>query len=469
MNSYHHKTGLSKKLPLALGMCLSLLLFSACGLGAILDKQTEDTAQPPSSPQTAQEIPANTEAPTESTRAAVTPREWKSNWLHFGVDDQFSSYKPDETQIDKGNVADLQLVYGAGCDDGLFTVIGATPALYQGLMLVTYAGGNLEAGSPYTGLVDWDFGEQAYAWAPPPVVSTDGIVYYLYVTADSSSKLFALDSATGQKIWEGPTQFKTGFNYDAQVTVDEENGMLYVIEDQFSDGRLFGLDRATGEIKWFMGGVRDRTNPRFMGTFVPFKDNRLFVPAVIPEEVGDRTRMVSVDPSTQQIITKYDLPEELHVGWGAGWYGVCNNHLYETLEEGSREATVLVAHPLDQPDIAWQRDIPAQTARFACDPQEDTLFVPTTKSLLALNASTGDLLWEHNSLDQVFTPTIANGVVYYLSDTNMYALNQEDGSQLFRYPLGTNADPSTGVVVNDGLAIFSGSGGTCDFYVLGLQ
>ena len=105
---------------------------------------------------------------------------------------------------------------------------------------------------------------------------------------------------------------------------------------------------------------------------------------------------------------------------------------------------------------------------MACDAQQNIVYIPTDLGLLALDASTGEVKWEHKSLKGVFSPTIANGVIYYISDTNMYALDQKDGKQLFRFPLGINADPSTGVAVNDGLVVFSGTGGDCDLFVLGL-
>ena len=237
----------------------------------------------------------------------------------------------------------------------------------------------------------------------------------------------------------------------------------------FGDGRLYGVDRATGEVKWYLGGKQHEEGVTFVGSFIPIKDDKLFVPARVPEERGKRLRMVRVDPLTQQIDMQYEVPEELSLSWGVGWYGLCKDHVFETYQDSAREATVLVAHSVDQPNISWQTNIPAQSGRFACDPQKDILYVPTKKSLLALKAGTGALIWEHKSLNSVFTPTIANGIVYYISETNMYALDQEDSSQLFRYPLGVNADPSTGIAVNDGLVIFSGSGGTCDLYVLGLK
>jgi len=395
---------------------------------------------------------------------------WKNNWLHFGVDSQFSSFNPNESEINNENVDGLVLLDGRGCEDGYFSVIGGTPALFQGQYIITYAGGFLEAGDPASGNLLWQFGEQAYAWAPPPVVSTDGIVYYLYVTADASSKLFAVDIETGQEIWQAATQFKTGFNFDAQVTVDEKNDLVYVLEGTFGDGRLFAVDRKTGEIAWFLGGSRTQDEKMtFVGTIVPMQADKLYIPAEVKMEHSRRLHMVRVDVLTQEVDLQYDISEELSLSWGVEWYGLCNDHVFETYQENSRQATFLVAHPLDHPEITWQMQIPAQSGRFACDTSKDILYVPTDESLLALDGATGTRIWEHSSISRIFTPTIANGVIYYISDTNMYALDQEDGQQLFRYPLGVGADPSTGVLVNDGLVIFSGSGGTCDLIVLGLE
>ncbi|MDD5370687.1 MAG: PQQ-binding-like beta-propeller repeat protein [Anaerolineaceae bacterium] len=402
--------------------------------------------------------------------AAPHPLEWQNNWLHFGVDCQFSSYNPNETRITRENVASLQQVGGLGCNDAVFSVYGGTPALYHGRIIITYAGGQLESGDPFTGNMSWHFGEHAYGWAPPPVVSTDGIIYYLYVTPDASAKLYAVNAETGQKIWEAPTQFKTGFNNEAQVTVDEKNGLVYIIEDMFGDGRLYALERSTGEIKWFLGDKRqEQEKMTFVGSFVPLMADKLYVPAAVPIEHSKRLHMVRVDPTTQALDLQYDIPKELNLSWEVGWYGICNSHLLETYQDSSRKATLLVAHTLDQPGITWQINVPGQSGRLACDTQKDLVYLPTDDGLLALEANTGKIVWNHKSIKSVFTPTIANGILYYISDTNMYALDQANGSQLFRYPLGTEGDASTGVAVNDGLVVFSGSGGTCDLIVLGLK
>lgn len=475
MNTNTRKTQIKKIsclfLTLGLGISLACRLSSSATPQVVIPGLPPATEIIPAEPGVLEtsEIGEPTVEPTTQPTTAPPALEWDYNWLHFGMDSQFSSYNPNETKITKENIASLKRVWGAGCDDGLFSVYGGTPALYEGSIIVTHAGGKLEAGDAYTGEKDWDFGENAYGWAPPPVVSTDGIVYYLYVTTDASAKLYAVQAETGQQIWEAGTQFKTGFNNDTQVTVDEKNDLVYILEDMFGDGSLYAVDRNTGEIQWSLGSKREEEGITFVGYIVPLKDDKLYVAAAVPGEIAKRLHMVRVDSITQEVDLQYDIPEELNLSWEVGWYGICNDHLFETYQDGSRNATVLVAHSLDQPGITWQINVPAQSGRLACDPQKDILYIPTGESLLALDASTGTTVWEHKSIKSVFSPTIANGIIYYISDTNLYALDQEDGSQLFRFPLGTEGEESTGVAVNEGLVVFSGNGGTCDLYVLGLK
>jgi outer membrane protein assembly factor BamB len=456
---------------------ISLGTFMACG---ILSPQAI-TAQPKQSNPAGvpivgtekTQLPADsTIVPTEESNIVPLQSPWKNNWLAFGVDNQFSSFAPNETTINTENVNGLIRIWGTGCDKDVFSVYGGTPAIYHGNIFVTYAGGRLEAGNRFTGEMFWHFGDNAAGWAPPPVISEDGVVYYLYVTEDASSKLYAINSETGEKIWEASTQFKTGFSFKSQVTVDEENNLVYVIEDTFGDGRLFAVDRKSGEVAWFLGDkLENDADATFVGDIVPLKGGKLFVPAAIQVEHYKREGLVRVDTASQKIDMQYELPLMNDSAKYIGYYGLCNDYAYTSFIEGSRldPAKQLMAYKIDHQEVVWEKDISGQTGRLACNLKENLIYIPTEKALLALDAKTGEIIWEHKSLKPVYSPTIANGIIYYISDTNMYALNLKDGKQLFRYPLGIEGEPSAGVAVNDGLVIFSGNGGDCDLHVLGLK
>jgi outer membrane protein assembly factor BamB len=395
---------------------------------------------------------------------------WTNNWLHFGVDNAYSSYFSGETLIDTSNVDSLKKIMGIGCNDAMFSVYGGTPAMYHGKLIITYAGGKLQGGNKLTGVMDWEFGESAAGWAPPPVVSEDGIVYYLYVTNDASSKLFAVNAETGEKIWEAATQFKTGFSFLPQAAIDEQNDLVYIVEDSFGAGVLYAVNRMDGEVAWTIGGETEE-DPDFVGSIVPMRNGKLYLPAETPEEHYKREGLVRVDISSQAVDLIYDRPTMKDSAKYVGQYGICNEYGFASFIEGSRldPATELVAYHLDQPGIAWSKNTTGQSGRLACDVKENIVYIPTNKSLMALNPETGEVIWEHKSTKSVLSPTIANGVIYYLSDTNLYALDQKDGKQLFRFPIGIQADISTGVAINDGNVIFSGTGGDCDLFVLGLQ
>lgn len=69
---------------------------------------------------------------------------------------------------------------------------------------------------------------------------------------------------------------------------------------------------------------------------------------------------------------------------------------------------------------------------------------------------------------EIYNPSVANGIVYFLSDTNMYAINEDTGERLFSYPLGKKAHEGAQVAICEGMLYFSGNRGTCDLYALGL-
>ena len=59
-------------------------------------------------------------------------------------------------------------------------------------------------------------------------------------------------------------------------------------------------------------------------------------------------------------------------------------------------------------------------------------------------------------------------MIYFLSDTNLYAIDEISPTRLLHYPLGHQAYETTQVAIANGMAYFSGNGGTCDLFALGL-
>ncbi len=126
-------------------------------------------------------------------------------------------------------------------------MISRSPAIYNGTLYTSGAGSKLTAYDAITGQELWQFGNGNYGWAPQPVVSADGIVFYM---EDSiPTHLYAVDADTGNMLWEAPIGFDLAYNNTALVTVDEANNVVYIVQDPFArgGGKLFALNKQTGE------------------------------------------------------------------------------------------------------------------------------------------------------------------------------------------------------------------------------
>jgi len=129
----------------------------------------------------------------------------------------------------------------------------------------------------------------------------------------------------------------------------------------------------------------------------------------------------------------------------------------------------IVVYGITSSDVLWQEEYSsAVTGRIACNITRDVIYVPTDPYLYALDANIGDRVWRYTGYGGTFNLSIANGIVYFLSDSNMYAVNEDTGDKIFSYPLGEEAGDSTQVAICDGMLYFSGNGGPCDLYALGL-
>lgn len=393
-------------------------------------------------------------------------------WLHFGYDSAYTVYNPIESTIGVDNVTQLRRRWGLGCDDGYFAVIERSPAIYNGKLYTTHAlpttAGycKLLAYDAQTGEELWRFGSGCDydAHAGQPVVSEDGVVFYL--THSYPTYLYALDADSGTELWQAPIGFDLSFGVDtALVTVDETNGVVYLVEEESDprDGKLFALDKQTGQIVWYKGV--ETGDVSFKGEYVLLGDGKIF--ALYDEDWLDY-RMLRMDASTQEIEINFVPVGTGNVNPEINQYTLCNDKLIVAYTDRYDPVSILVAYDIDSPGPIWQEEYSTITGKFACNTVENRLYVPTEPYLYALDAATGEEVWKYMGYDAVHNPSLANGVVYFLSETNMYAIDEDTMEQLFSYPLGYEAEPASQVAIADGMLYFSGNGGTCDLFALGL-
>lgn len=141
-----------------------------------------------------------------------------SDWPTYGHDPQRSGQAAQDSLLNVHNVQGLKLQWKSHIDNQSLSMAALTAPLV--------AGG---------------------------VHTPDGVKTLVYV-AGSSNGMYALDAATGQVVWSvklpsdvnpvRPGMWLCPNNLNDTPTIDASAGVIYVIG---SDGRLFGLDLATGK------------------------------------------------------------------------------------------------------------------------------------------------------------------------------------------------------------------------------
>jgi len=109
----------------------------------------------------------------------------------------------------------------------------------------------------------------------------------------------------------------------------------------------------------------------------------------------------------------------------------------------------IYAYDLNDGDEKWKNLISSHTPNYGPIEHDETIYVDDVSSLLALDAGTGDQLWERTWDGFVFSPPVAgNGSVYMGVTSNpestsgpafhedVWALDSDDGSVLWKRDIG---------------------------------
>lgn len=248
-------------------------------------------------------------------------------------------------------------------------------------------------------------------------------------------------------------------------------GAVYVVENKFGgDGKLYAISKRSGQVLWYKSKSKDKV--AFRGHFAALKGSSLFATATVEESYFERGKVARIDTRSKKILMYYERPTSVE-SYDIAALCICNDILlvvYADRDDVFASKGVLVAYKINSTKAVWQAAYSnsAVTGKLACNPGKNIVYVPTDPYLYAYNALTGKLIWKYTGYGAIYTPSVANGVIYFLSDTNMYAIDEQTKKRLRTFSLGYEAEPSTQVAVCDGMIYFSGDGGTCDLYALGL-
>lgn len=328
----------------------------------------------------------------------------------------------------------------------------------------------------------WEYNAEAIVATSPSIV--DGVVYFgTYQT----STLYALNYYNGEEIWT--TQFPQVFLWQG-VTVDTENDQLYLANDMY-----YALDLSTGDINWFFDTEFDDdieiNTPIYDDGYVYFGslNGKVYkVPAIDPNSDGEITQ----DEVEWEFLTgNYfgDNHEDDSEGWVYASPTVSGGKVFfATANEGGAEGGAYVSkmYCLDANDgsaiwvynfgeysVPYTGDHSGSSASVDPDAGVNGLvFIGNSDTLYAFdmegendgdsaadtdNFEEGEVVWTFQSGGGYIFSTAAiheSKVFTTTEDNSIYALNEEDGSEVWSFTTEYRIFGSA--VVSDGKVIFGG-------------
>ncbi len=339
-----------------------------------------------------------------------------TDWPQFQVDAEHTGFNPYENVLNPSTVGSLTLRWTYALDNWLM----ASPTVADG---VVYAStGSLFAIDASTGGLLWEHPKPPYYGGSPPAV-LKGVVYV--TTGGNWKAAWALSANTGDTIWH-----HGGFCGGVTTVV---NGLEYV---NGSDGYLYAVDTGTGAVVWKSWLIFAMSAPAAANgvVYVNAWDDNVY----------------ALDAGTGVLLWKFETPSPI-----ASYPVVADGLVYV----GARDLNIY-ALKADTGTVVWKYATGA-AVDLAPAVANGVVYVLADK-LYALDAHTGSLLWT-KAAQAGTVPVVANGVVYFGTGADLYAVDASTGALLKAVTM--NGIPYAPTVVNGMVYVGDGSG---NLYAFGL-
>ena len=316
--------------------------------------------------------------------------------------DSFTVQKPDGSSF---NASDIFVTITAG-DTILVTLppytdlTKLTPEIsYKGTSVSPVSGQSLDLSSPVIFTVTAADGSKITYTV---IVTSRGAVFF----GTNDNRFFAVDAVTGTQVWKDSLAGE--FQYNKPQLVD---GVIYTAS---TSGVVYGLDPATGTVKWqFQAGGTVATTPAVVNGMVYFG--------------SDDHNFYAVDLATASLRWKFPTGGPTDSG-----PSVVNGIVYFGSDDQNMYALDATSGA-----VVWTYNMNGPVTLASPLVVNGTVYVGSrSDSLYALDAATGNLDWsakadgftlEHSS------PTLSNGVIYVGAESgSLFAFNAVTGAQLWK-------------------------------------
>lgn len=261
----------------------------------------------------------------------------------------------------------------------------------------------------------WEFADGQFSGVTSQPALGDGSLYMV----DSGGYLHSVDASSGEQEWGKDI----AGHIQSPVYAD---GSVFVENDV--EG-LLALDGATGERLW-QNNPAESTPLGVVGdTLYGYSFETVF----------------SVDTETGETRWSHTLEDPLNTGARpAVGDGVV------VLDAEIDDGAAILALDADSGERLWRKEIPEEANEFLSI-VDGSVYVPTYKSILTIDAANGDRLmqFDGSGSDLSWGATYANGTVYVQDDTNITAYDTGSGEQ--QWQVASNRPKAT--VTENGLVV----------------
>jgi|GEM_PF-3008091 len=298
---------------------------------------------------------------------------------------------------------------------------------------------------------------------------SNGVLYtggdnYAYVSIGSkdSGIMTALNASTGQVLWSYTAPGQTSFNYNNPIV---RNGVVYEVSAFLSDldsswhGTVIALDASNGEELW------NYTAPSDFSDFT-LGDQLLYVQS----SYSDNTNNINVQNVKGKIyqggVTALNIADGTET-WNyptddsINSLSVSNGILYAVSDGGD-----VYSFDADNGQINWHRNVGISLGNLIA--ADNYLYVGSTSGVYCIDKTSGNVIWifaeSSYAMSYSTIPTLADGVIYvgWNGPTNfapaiehsIYALNAMTGQKLWNYTLPNTI--SNAPIISDGVLYIAG-------------
>lgn len=315
----------------------------------------------------------------------------------------------------------------------------ASPAIANGVAYFGTLGGNFYALNANTGQTIWhnQMGDN--------IISSPVVVNNVVYIGSDNNYIYALNASNGSVLW----RFDAGVGNETVATrsVAVANGVVYgSSSDQVDHSYLFAINATNGQQLW-----RDKVLNQLF-TDVKFANGTIYLASsAITKEGGPHT--------TDSYVYAYD-PKTGSRLWISGKIGnlvlsaptIANGVVYVGSQDdavyalnastGAKIWRQPLAGPINTSPVVANGNVyvGVATGQSTAAPSRTSDVTTTTGSIVALNASTGKLVWQQQQInDYMGTPLVyANNLIYVGNNTNkVYAFNAATSNPVWSYQMNS--------------------------------